>query len=161
MSERAGAYERPFAVLGVGLPGLGKSEILRPYADSVGASFLSAADMRRSVNGGMTRRPVWNMLHDRAGELLRAGESIVVDAGHTNHERRGKEILEYRRLGALSVIAIEFQAVLEELAGRDVKSLTGLTYRALEEMCIDLSLHPPSVEEGFDEVVRIQASFRT
>jgi aminoglycoside phosphotransferase family enzyme/predicted kinase len=104
-SPSAGAYFRlalsyglgPFALLTCGLPGTGKSRLAREAARAFGAEILRSDVVRKEIagiapaahwRGGYSEGPyraelterTYAVMRARAGERLRAGRRVVVDA---------------------------------------------------------------------------------
>lgn len=164
MSDREERFKAPFVVMGVGVSGVGKTTLLKPFAEQVGAHYLSADDMREELTGDAGEQSVnakaWELLFKRAGEHLGEGHSIVVDATHARSHERASATSRYRGFGAASVIALYVEASLEDIKARN-KERGENGGRSVPEHAIDrmhrlLSSNPPMANEGFDEVVRMK-----
>lgn len=94
-------------VLVGGLPGTGKSTLARGLADMMNATVLRTDDLRRELAGlsvseqagaafgegiytAETKARVYDEMIDRAGSLLRRGESVILDASWSHAEQRAR-----------------------------------------------------------------------
>lgn len=103
------SYEKPFALIGIGVPGSGKTTMLRPYAETVEAVYLSADDERRRLGNESDQSltpQAWSAVHDKAAIALGEGKSVVVDGTFAKESDRRGEVARLRDMGARAVIAI-------------------------------------------------------
>lgn len=160
--ESSGAFEQPFALMSIGIPGSGKSTFLREHANALGGLYLNTDAIRGELTGDEGDQSVnseaWDILYDRASDALYEGTSAIVDATHLNPEQRSKDIRLYRTVGAKSVIGllftIDFATAWERVQTRE----RTIPYPDMKRMHNALLKHPPIVDEGFDQIMRIDTS---
>jgi aminoglycoside phosphotransferase family enzyme/predicted kinase len=100
-----GYHVPPMLLLTAGLMGVGKSTFSRALADALGASLLRSDVVRKELSGGPTqrRRPdefnaglytpamtirTYREMHQQAERLLRAGQTVIVDASFASQSDR-------------------------------------------------------------------------
>lgn len=76
-----------------GLPGSGKSYFARRLAQKLGAEYINSDATRRAMNamgryGFEDKLNVYEEMASRAGDNLRKGRTVVVDATFYHHEMR-------------------------------------------------------------------------
>jgi predicted kinase len=71
-------------ILGIGLPGSGKSTALKPFAEKYGYAYISPDEIRAEVSGDASiqtdMRQVWDIVHERTAQALEDSKKVVVDA---------------------------------------------------------------------------------
>lgn len=152
----------PFVVMGVGTSGAGKTTLLKPFADQVGAQYLSSDEIRAELTGDESDQSVhsevWETLYHRAAEHLEQGASLVVDATHAKPDERRAAVEKYRDFGAVSVIALVIETDIEQAKARNHdRAANGGRFvpeHAIERMHRQIQKTPPTSSEGFDEIVR-------
>lgn len=153
--------EAPIAIMGVGIPGSGKSTILSRLSEETGVTRICPDDIRAEMTGSemnqTVNREAWTEASRRAEELLGLGKSVIIDATHAEAWRRPEQIAMYRGYGAKSVVALYFQIVLEIAKERNVaRGREGgrrVPDHAIERMYRAIKKAPPSIDEGFDQVI--------
>jgi len=146
-------------VLGVGLPGSGKTTALKPFAEANKYTYISPDDIRREVSGDASvqtdMRQVWDLVHERTKEALERGENVVVDATFVKDWERKDFIAFARENGATKVQGV-FADVSYEIANERNKMRDRVVpEHAMERMNRFLDGDEPSVEDGFDSVFSI------
>lgn len=96
--------DNPHAIMMVGIPGSGKTHIANQIAELTGHQVLSSDEMRRELSGDATNQAVsrqaWQLLFDRAEQLITDGESVIIDGTNNVAERRRQDIRRLRQFGA-------------------------------------------------------------
>ncbi len=137
LARRHLAQGRVRLVLVGGSPGTGKTTVAGGIGDLTGWAVLDSDELRKDLQGvdhdesaaaafgeGIYRpevtRAVYRRLLDQAGELLRAGESVVLDASWTSAEDRvaarhrsaadHAEVVELRCVGSPASVAARVEA---------------------------------------------------
>lgn len=162
MKEDSARFEQPFVVMGVGKSGSGKTTILKPFTEQVGAHYLSSDAIREELSGNAAdqsnNKIVWQELYARAQDHLMNGRSIVIDATHARPEERQQAVKTYRDFGAASIIALLFDSEIEvALANNKTRATEGgrdVPEHAIRRMHGQIRNTPPTEQEGFDSVVR-------
>lgn len=147
--ETSGGFEQPFALMGIGIPGSGKSPFLREHADTLGGLYLSA---------GNEDSEAWEELRDCASDALYEGQSVIIDAIHLDPEQRSKDVRLYRTVGAKSVIGLLFTIDFASAWERVQSTERSVSYPDMRRMHNALLKHPPTLDEGFDQVMSIDTS---
>ena len=146
-------------IVGVGVPGSGKTTYLRPVADQEGLLYLNADDIRNELTGDASNHTkegqVWDLLHYRLVESLKSGRGVVVDATYANVRNRKGLIKIVRSNGAREVVAIWFNVSTEVSLVRNSKRERKVPEDVIIRMSRSLISDPPDIQEGFDAVVEI------
>lgn len=147
-------------VIGIGIPGCGKTTHLKPLADKQGLTYVNRDDIRQELTGDPTNHTreklVTKILFERVAESLQKGQGAVIDATHSRVKDR-RIMIDYCRLhGADRVIGMWFDIPIETCRQRNAARDRMVREEALFTMRHRLKINPPSIEEGFDEVKRIE-----
>lgn len=146
------------AFIGIGVPGAGKTSLLQPLAEEMGAFYVEPAEIRRrNINKGVPeeelRKRTNKTLYFLAKKEFSNHGSVIVNAVHSHPEARKSRIENMRRIGAQRVIAlycdVELETAYNRLAGSRIST------EELISMHRELTNYPPSITEGFDQVFRI------
>ncbi len=157
-------YEKPFALIGIGIPGSGKTTTLRPYAETLEAEYLSADDERRRLGNESDQSltpKAWSAVHDKAAFAIEQGRSIVIDGTFSKEADRRREIIGLRDMGAKAIIGVYFPVDLTVALARIEQRIAAggrsVPRYAIERMHTQLEQAPPSHHEGFDDIVIIKS----
>lgn len=146
-------------ILGIGLPGSGKSTVLKAFAERNGYAYVCPDDIREELTGDAADQSrnaeVWSEAHTRTQEFLASDQSVVVDATFTQSQRR-KEFLDFvRECGADKIqgvfVDVPLETALERNAGRDRVVPEDVIYR----MDRELNRPQPELTDGFDSIFRL------
>jgi predicted kinase len=162
VSDLDSLADRPTLYVLIGLQGSGKSTWARANAARLRAVIVASDEIRNELEAagiaaeGQGDR-VFAIVGERAAQLLRAGQNVIVDATHIRRRWRADVLGLARRHGARRV-AVWFDLPLETaLAGNARKPGGGWGDRPVPEAVVtDLAreLEPPGADE-FDEVVKV------
>ena len=148
------------AVIGIGVPGSGKTTYLKPLAKREGLAYLSADDIRAEVNGDpgdqSNHLVVMRLLHERLLQNLQQGKGLVIDMTNSRQQDRRKAVIFCRQHGATDVVAYWFNTPLSLAKQRNRERTRVVPDRAVEVMANRLQMHPPSLDEGYDRMVVIE-----
>lgn len=160
LADAVSALPRPCVLLTVGVPGSGKSTVVREFAAASPAAVVSPDEIRRELTGDATRQDcndaVWDLAHLRVATALRRGGVVVVDATHTTSAQRVLDTIEYRMMGAAAVAAVVISTPLEVAWERNANRDRAVPREVLERMHAQLECTPPRREEGLSAVWTIQ-----
>ena len=142
------------AIMGMGIPGSGKTTYLRPLAERYGFIYLCPDDIRMELTGDPTdhtrEEAVWDLARARIQQAFEGNASVVVDATFRIRRYR-KEFVEFlREAGAHTVIGVYAQVPLEVAQERNQTRSRRVPPDVLLRMHASLAQEPPSLEDGFD-----------
>lgn len=150
----------PYVAMAVGIPGSGKTTVLKKLATQLEVVYVSPDEIREEVTGSQhdqsANAQVWNIAYSRVKAALQAGTSVIVDATHASH--RSSAAKQYRSYGATSVIAITFTVPLAEAKRRNAARDRMVDETVLDKMHAHLESKPLRHEEGFDAILHYKSS---
>lgn len=165
LSDQLQEMPEPYAAMGVGIPGSGKTTALEKVSNRLDVVRICPDDIREELTGSAANQSVnaraWEEAYARAQTALEAGQSIIMDATHAEAWRRPKAVEFYRACGAAAVAAVAFNASLETAAQRNAARQRIVPDYAMERMHTALQQEPPTIEEGFDAIIRIDTEDST
>ncbi len=146
------------AILGVGVPGAGKTTVLKPLAARLGAAYLCPDDIRAELSGGdptdrSQEELVWDLTRERSRQALAAGDLLFVDATFTDKTERSAFIEFLRHAGAGAVLAAWADVPREHAHARNAVRDRVVPAGVIDDRYAELATDPPCVEDGFDAVV--------
>lgn len=148
----------PVAIIAIGIPGCGKTTTLKSMAERESYTYVNADDIREELTGdpaNHTREPaVWSIVHRRIAAAL-PSHGIVIDATHTRRGDRKKMIAYCREKGANHIVGYWFVTPLEVCMKRNQLRERTVPVHVLETMHRRLQATPPSIDEGFDDIIRV------
>ncbi len=141
----------------IGIPGSGKSY----YARTMHRPVLSLDAIRQELygderilgKGSETDRIMRDKLTALAGE----GKDAVLDATHGSAARRKKRMRLGQKLGYDRIVGVWFKTPMRLCLERNRARPNALPDFVLFKMQKDLNRQPPSMEEGWDGLDRIEA----
>ena len=149
----------PTAIICIGVPGSGKTTLLKKSVRARdGVVYICPDDIRFELTGNASdqtrNREVWSEAYRRIHEALEAGRDVAVDATNAAQADRLR-LVEHCRLKASSVIGFWVRTPLEVCLQRNSKRSRVVPVASIKKMAKQLRQHPPSVKEGFDEVMEV------
>jgi predicted kinase len=146
-------------IFGVGIPGSGKTTILRKFAAEHGFEYISPDDIRKEFFGReddhADDKAVWNEARKRVANFLEAGHTVLFDSRFSNQERRRRFISDARESGVDTVEGLFFDVTLEEILKRNSSREKQVSEEYLRGAYAELHAQVPSVEDGFDTLFSI------
>jgi len=151
--------ETPSVIYAVGAPGCGKTTHLKPYAESINATYLNPDHIRARVLGDEFDRTddnlVWQILNTSAKLALKAGRHVVVDAKNNDPNYRRQDAADYKQHGAKRVIALLFERPLETCLSNNSQRPNPIPEADIKKAFEHIVSEPPSEAEGFNQIVKI------
>ena len=148
------------AVIGMGLPGVGKTTHLRRLAEELDAVYICADDIRAEVNGHPSvqsdPKRIWGIVHKRARKALMQGGNVVIDGTHIKRRDRVASIRACNC--AESVTLIWYQAPVQVCIARNLRRKRQVPEAVIRRMSKILRNEAPKPYEGFDELELISTS---
>ncbi|MEJ0053949.1 MAG: AAA family ATPase [bacterium] len=146
-------------IMGIGVPGSGKTTILKPFAEENSYTYISPDDIRFEMLGDATEqsknKEVWEEAHRRTADALRRGETVVFDATFAKDFERKEFIRFAREHGASKVQGMVAAVPMEVALERNRLREPMVPEHAIRRMHNMLIRTPPVVEDGFDSVFDI------
>lgn len=143
------------AVVAIGVPGSGKTTMLKSFAAKEGLTYINADDIRQELTGDARNHQhegrVWALAHKRIVSAL-AGAGVVVDATHARRRDRVQMIRFCREHGAKTIIGYYFAISPETCKKRNAQRPNPVPDAAIDRMARFLSDQPPATSDGFDEL---------
>ncbi|HEX2792451.1 MAG TPA: AAA family ATPase [Candidatus Paceibacterota bacterium] len=145
------------AIIGIGIPGSGKTTVLKPFADRTGFAYVNRDDIREELLGDAEdqshNRLIWEEANLRTKEAVERGESVVLDSAFVDAWKREHMIAYLRELGIATVIGAYADVPLAVAKERNEARERVVPEYVLDAMHAKLAAAPPSLDEGFDALV--------
>lgn len=148
------ATRGPVLLVGIGLPGSGKTTILKPLAVELDAVYVNRDDIREELTGDASNhsmeREVTATANRRVAQGLKQGNHVIVDATH-NSQRSRKEIIRFaRRYGSSMIIGLYVNVDIDISLLQNSKRNRVVPEEVVQQMHTRLRESQPRIEEGFD-----------
>ena len=144
-------------IVGIGIPGSGKTTVLRAYAEDRGLTYISPDEIRAEISGDARiqsdMRLVWKTAYERMGSALKEGRDVVFDATQYKPEDRRDFTEKARQYGAAEIVGVFFDVPLVVAKERNARRERVVPEHALERMHRLLEKQPPRLEEGFTSLI--------
>ena len=152
-------------ILGIGIPGSGKTTILKTFAQKHNYEYICTDDVRSGLNIASndslaaSDNPVtismWNAIRERTKEALKQGKTVVVDATFTKLELR-KEFIDLARENGAEKVQGVFLDTPSEIAWQQSKQREReVPEHVFRERVKSITENPPKVIDGFDTIFTI------
>lgn len=153
-------------IMGIGIPGSGKTTALRKIVDEYGYDYICPDDLRTEMYHETEdwttpekmaiwkerNKEVWNEARKRLKDFLWQEHTVVFDATFTQLDAR-KEFLDFaRESGAEKIQGIVLDAPPEVAKERNQKRGRHVRDVDIERMAGELKETKPRIEEGFDGI---------
>jgi len=146
----------PLAIVGIGIPGSGKSTFLKQLAQERGCTYINKDEIREELLGDINdqskNREVWMESNRRTEDALRSGVPVVLDSTYIERWKRKELVTFLRQSGANRVIALHFNTPYEESVQRNRLRERAVPDQTMEWMRKQELKEPPDESEGFDRV---------
>ena len=152
-------------ILAIGVPGSGKTTVLKNFAQNYHYAYLSADELRIEMNiapnnplissdNPMTQG-MWDEMRHRLAQYLKEGKTVVVDATFTRADLRQEFVELAKRNGAQKVQGVFVDTPSELAWERNEQRDRKAPREVFDKRVHDLRENPPSLEDGFDSVFRL------
>lgn len=143
-------------IVGIGLPGSGKTTVLKEFAVRHGYAYLCPDDIRQELTGNPAdqsrNREVWHEAYRRTADLLERGETVVFDASFVKFDERKDFLTFARESGAEKVEGVFLDVPLEIAKERNEARERRVPGYAIDRMERNLRESLPGIEDGFDAI---------
>ena len=148
------------AIIGMGLPGVGKTTQLKRLAEELDAAYICADDIRAEVHGHPAvqndPRRIWGIVHRRARKALMSGRNVVIDGTHIKRDDR---IASIRACNvADNITLIWYQAPVQVCIARNLRRKRRVPEPVIRKMSKILRNESPRPYEGFDALELISTA---
>ena len=93
-------------IIGMGIPGSGKSTTLKKFAEDYGYNYICPDDIREEMLGDAAdqskNQEVWDEARKKMQEFFKRGKTVVFDAVFNNAKRR-KEFIDYAKATGVEI----------------------------------------------------------
>lgn len=144
-------------IMGIGIPGSGKTTFLRKFAVDNHCEYISSDDVRAEMTGSATdmttMQDVWGEIRNRIVKSLQEGKDTVLDSTLYKEFDR-KNIIDIAKMnGATEIEGVYMDVPLEIAKERNLERSVSVPERALDRMWSHLELEKPvNLKEGFDKI---------
>lgn len=140
--------------MGVGVPGSGKTTVLKEFSSRYGYSYISPDDIRLEITGNAADQTknseVWDEAYVRTKNELQSGKTVVFDATFVNPKQRRDFINFAKENGAEKVQGVFLDIPIEIAKERNENRERIVPEYAMDRMNESLRKFPPQIEDGFD-----------
>lgn len=148
------------AIMAIGIPGSGKTTVLKPLAERYGLAYINRDDLREEILGDARdqsqNRAVWEEANRRTAEALSTGKGVVLDATFLERWKREDMISFLHEAGASPIIGVIADVPLEVAKERNAARDRTVPEAVIDRMHGMLKAEPPSLDEGFDALVPLE-----
>lgn len=143
-------------IMGIGIPGSGKTTILKSFADKYSYTYISPDDLRKKITGDIgnqtKNKEIWEEAYRLVADELSRGNSVVFDATFVNKNERENFIRFAKDRGALKVEGIFLDVPFEIAKERNLERDRNVPEHAMDRMERNLREFPPEITDGFDSI---------
>jgi predicted kinase len=151
-------------IMGIGIPGSGKTTILKRFAEENKYTYICPDDIREELAGDASDqskdRDVWGVANARLRESYDKGNTIVFDATFADKFYRKMFLDGLREHGVNNIQAlyvdIPLETALERNSQRD-RQVPEVIIKKMNQSLMDV---PPKIEEGIDSLLVIDQNAR-
>lgn len=149
------------AVIGIGLPGSGKTTVLKEIEAEHAAVYVCPDDIRLELFGDATNQEhnseVWAEAYRRMHVALDPSGNVIVDATNAKLNER-QDLIRHCREKASHIVGIWVIAPYETCLRRNRERGRKVPEFAVGYMAGWLEAHPPGEADGFDRLLRIEST---
>jgi predicted kinase len=145
-------------IVGIGVPGSGKTTHLKLLAESNNMTYINPDDIREELTGDARdhslEEQVWQTVYRQIG-LNVLERDVVIDATYTRKRDR-RELIDFcKSYRGVRIIGVWFNFPLEISIARNKLRQRVVPESVIKKMYNRLDINPPTIQEGFDEVIQI------
>lgn len=148
--------------MGIGVPGSGKTTILKKISKKYGYFYICPDDIRLELTGDASNqsknKEVWEKSYGLLRQSLAENKTVVFDATFTNTIAREKCLLIAREYGA-KIHGVYLDLNIETAKERNKARDRVVPEFVLDRMGSSLKENPPRIEEGFDALFTLNERY--
>lgn len=147
-------------IIGIGIPGAGKTTVLKDFAHKNGYYYLSLDNIRVELAGTAIdqskNKEAWNLARERIKEYFDQGLTIVVDATFTKCNQR-IDFLNFLRqeCDAEKIQGVWVDTPIEIARERNAERDRVVPEYAMDRMHSEIENDIPQLSNGFDSIFRL------
>ena len=147
-------------ILGIGIPGAGKTTFLKSFADKYKYEYLCVDDMRpekglASVNRLVASYVTWKEIREQMKNKLKEGKTVVVDATFASSDLREEFINLARKNGAEKVQGVFLNTDSETAWKRSEERERKISRKLFDKRVSQIKDNPPLINDGFDSIFTV------
>ena len=150
-------------VIGIGIPGSGKTTFLKRLAEERGYAYIAPDDIRAELTGDARdqsrNREAWHTAEERMDARFSEGRDVVFDATFAKGHERRAFLEKARASGAERIEGYWFDVPLEVARRRNAARARQVRDHALVRMDRLIREDPPMLSEGLDSLVRMDEEY--
>lgn len=150
---------KPLAIIAIGIPGCGKTTMLKPMAEKQNLTYVNRDDIREELTGDPTNHSreklVSRIMLERIQSSLSQAHGVIIDGTHSRAKDRRLMTNFCHHNGAKRIVGMWFDIPIEVCRKRNIARTRAVREAALFTMQHRLTVNPPSIDEGFDTIERI------
>jgi predicted kinase len=144
-------------IMGMGLPGAGKSEILKKFSEKYGYEYISVDDVREKF-GLTSEQPStereWDFIRSQTLENYNENRTVVLDGTFLGDIR--KKFLDFARENGIEKIQGLLVETPEEIAwARNLSRERNTSREVFDDRLLNLKNFPPEITDGFDAIFSV------
>lgn len=144
------------AIIGIGIPGSGKTTVLKKFAEKNSYTYISLDEIRKELTGDESDQTknaeVWREVYKKSADFLCDGQTVVIDATFAKDFERKAFIKFIRESGAEKIQGIFMDTPIEIAQHRNKLRDRTVPHYAMERMSKNIKNFPPEIGEGFDSL---------
>lgn len=141
-------------IVGIGIPGSGKTTILKNFAEKNNYAYICPDDIRLEISGDVYDRSknkeVWIEAKRRAAKEFDKGNAIVFDATFANPKERKEFLNSARENGVDKIEGLFVDVPLEIAKERNLNRKRNVPESDIDRMNMNIRKFPPEIADGFD-----------
>ena len=145
-------------IVSIGIPGSGKTTYMKQFATTQKLAYVNPDGIRLELTGDETDHSkdplVWRTVYDRLAAGLQTG-GVILDSTLTTRRGRREIVRFAQKHGTQQITAYWFNVPLAVCMQRNERRDRTVPYDILQKMHERLVQHPPSTDEGFDQIITI------
>jgi predicted kinase len=143
-------------IIGIGVPGCGKTTLLKPLAEKDGLVYVNRDDIRQQVTGDPTdhskEKQVTELQNQQIAAALSSGKGVIIDGTYSKRRDRREVIVFCKSHGSAKIIGYWFKTPLDICLQRNKLRQRIVPDEIMQKMYRRLELNPPQQDEGFSEI---------
>jgi len=148
-------------IIGIGVPGAGKTTVLHKLADEYGYTYISPDDLRKEFGSEASdkarNKEIWLEAYSRVRNSLENGKSVVFDATFASQGLRKSFLDIARTYGAEKIQGVYVSTPTEIARERNLGRERQAPEHVFDSRVSMLKENPPEIEDGFDSLFTVDA----